>query len=297
MELLRVSGFLDFVEQTDKPILFDGAMGSLLIDAGLASSEIPETWNISHPSQMKEIHASYFKAGANVVTTNTFGGSPLKLETKDLANNVEKYNKAAVDLAKSVRPTDGFVAGDIGPTGKFLPPVGKVSADEYYKSFRTQAQVLIDAQIDLIIIETMYDVREAIESIKAVRSIDTSIPIIATMTFEKRKRGYFTIMGDQPEKSMQKLEDAGANIVGVNCTLDSSDMLDLSREVIQFSSLPILFQPNAGQPDVVDGTVTYPQTPKDFADDIQEMAENGIRLVGGCCGTTPEFIQEISRRI
>jgi 5-methyltetrahydrofolate--homocysteine methyltransferase len=285
------------VAKTNEPILFDGAMGSLLIDAGLNSSEIPETWNISNPSYIQEIHNSYFKAGSTVVTTNTFGATPLKLETKDMANTTNQYNIAAVDLAKTIQPKNGFIAGDVGPTGKFLPPVGNVTVDEYFNSFKTQVDALISSKVDLILIETMYDVREAIEAVKAVRSIDISIPIIATMTFEKRKRGYFTIMGDHPEKSILKLEETGANIVGVNCTLDSHEMLDLSQEILQYTSLPILVQPNAGQPDVIDGTVTYPQTAKEFADDILEMIENGIRLVGGCCGTTPEFIQEISRRI
>jgi methionine synthase I (cobalamin-dependent) len=283
--------FLEFLKKR-KVVIFDGGMGSLLIDAGMKADEIPELWNIEHRDVIKDIQKGYFEAGADVILTNTFGGSGLKLMSKGFEDRVEEINNAAVSIAKSICPKDKYVAGDIGPTGLFLPPVGKCTEELYYKSFKNQAKALINSGVDLIVIETMYDLREATQAIRAVREINKGMPIIATMTFEKRKKGFFTIMGDTPNKAFKRLEEAGANVVGVNCTLNSNDMIELCKEVRNSTSLPLLFQPNAGQPEIVNENVVYPQTPTEFANDLKTLVTLGADMVGGCCGTTPEFIKK-----
>ncbi|MHA2253629.1 MAG: homocysteine S-methyltransferase family protein, partial [Candidatus Kariarchaeaceae archaeon] len=276
--------FLEYIK-SNRPVLFDGGMGSLLIDSGMGPDEIPEVWNVEKTEVIESIHSSYLDAGADVILTNTFGGTNLKLATKKIDERMEELNRGGVDIAKKVCSGKSFVAGDIGPTSKFLPPVGNASIEEFYSSYSAQAKMLIGSGVDLILIETQYDLREAITAVQAVRDISREIPIITSMTFEKRKRGFFTIMGDTPKKSFIELEKVGANIVGINCTLSSADMVDLFREVKQSTTLPTICQPNAGQPEVVEGKVTYPQTPENFADDIMKIVDLGADIIGGCCGT------------
>lgn len=263
----------------------------MLIAAGMTRRETPELWNIEQPAAIATIHKSYFDAGADVVLTNTFGGTELKLQSTGQADLAFEFNEAAVKNARSVCPVDKFVAGDIGPTGQFLPPVGSVTEMQLFNAFSAQAKTLVECGVDLIVIETMYDIREAIQAIQAVRAHDKSVPIIATMTFEKKKRGFFTMMGNKPADCLIALENAGADVVGANCSLESSEMIDLYREIKTASSLPMAFQPNAGQPDVRGSTVCYPQTPQEFAQDIAELVNMGASIVGGCCGTNPEFIR------
>lgn len=283
-------GFLQLV--SERTVLFDGGMGSMLIDAGMKPDECPELWNVDKSSIIKEVHQRYFDAGADVVLTNTFGGTEIKLGTKGLEKRAEELNKAAVRNARSICKANQYVAGDVGPTGKFLPPVGDITEGELYQSFSRQAGVLLQGGVDIIVIETMYDLREALQAVKAVRDISSSIPLVTTMTFEKKKRGFFTLMGDTPEKCFSALESSGVNIVGANCTLEARDMVELCKLVRDKTPLPLIFQPNAGQPDVIDAQVAYPQTPKEFARDIDQLVESGASVVGGCCGTTPAFIKE-----
>jgi 5-methyltetrahydrofolate--homocysteine methyltransferase len=289
--------FNNFIEN-NKPIVFDGGMGSMLIENGMGADDVPELWNVEKSELIQSIHKQYYEAGANVVLTNSFGGSALKLKTKSLDSRVKELNEAAVNNVKSVRSDHGFIAGDIGPSGIFLPPVGNATEEGFYQTFHEQAHSLIGAGVDLIAIETMYDLREILQAIKAVRNINPSIPIVTSMTFDKKKRGYFTIMGDTPEKAFDLLERSGADVIGVNCTLASSDMIDLCKIAVKLTNRPLIFQPNAGQPIVEQsGNVTYSQTPSEFADDMIEMIELGASIIGGCCGTTPEFIAELTKRI
>ena len=263
----------------------------MLIDAGMKPDECPELWNVEKSSIVREVHRRYFDAGADVVLTNTFGGTDIKLGTRGLENRVEELNRAAVRNARSVCKTNRYVAGDIGPTGKMLPPVGDITEEELYESFSRQTEVLLEEGVDIVVIETMYDLREALQAVKAVRDKTSSVPLITTMTFDKKKRGFFTLMGDTPEQCFSALESSGVNIVGANCTLEGKDMVELCELVREKTALPLSFQPNAGLPAVRDAKVTYPQTPEEFASDIDQLVELGASIVGGCCGTTPEFIK------
>ncbi|MCK4546125.1 MAG: homocysteine S-methyltransferase family protein [Candidatus Eisenbacteria sp.] len=287
------TGFLKRIEQG--PILFDGGMGSLLIAQGLASGEAPEPWNVDRRDVVRSAHRAYYEAGADVVTTNTFGGTRLKLGAKGLSDRVVELNRAGADLAVLVRPEGKFVAGDIGPTGKVTGLPGEVSYEELKEIFAEQAGILAGAGVDLLAVETMYGLEEARAAVSAAGA--TGLPVTATMTFDRKPRGFFTLMGNQPEGCLAALEEAGASVVGANCTLGPEDMLDLLETIRPLTSLPILVQANAGQPELKAGETVYSVKAADFAGWVGRMLDAGAGLVGGCCGTTPEFIRQMALEI
>ena len=277
-------------------VVLDGGMGSFLIDKGLPPGTPPEDWNVSNPKEVQEIHRSYYDAGSDIVFTNTFGGSMLKLMAHKHGSSIEEFNKKAVELVREICPEQGYVAGDIGPSSAFLPPVGKATEEDFYNNFLEQARYLSEAGVDLFIVETMVDIKEAEAAVKAIREIST-LPILASMTYKKTKRGYFTIMGNPVELCVKVLEEVGADIIGANCTLGSDEMVDLIPLLRKETNLPISVKPNAGQPQLIDGKTIYNATPQDFARDISAMIESGANVVGGCCGSTPEFIKEIAEKV
>ncbi|MFX0115748.1 MAG: homocysteine S-methyltransferase family protein [Candidatus Hodarchaeota archaeon] len=283
-----------------RPLLFDGAMGTELLARGLVIEKgtSPELWNVTKPKIVQDIHKSYYDAGADVVLTNTFGGTRPKLEKLGLGDRTQEFNLAAAKLAKEIAPQGKYVAGDIGPTGLMLPPMGKAEVEDFLTAFEEQAAALWDGRVDLFAIETMFDLREAKAAVKAIRNVSKDVPIVASMTFEQKKRGFFTIVGDKPEDCFKALAEAGANIVGSNCSLSSDAMLTLFEEYINAANMPKFAEPNAGQPQMDEyGKTFYNQTPKSFAEDIARMVQLGVKVVGGCCGTNPEFISEIAKRL
>lgn len=273
-------------------VILDGAMGSLLINQGLTAGTPPEIWNISNSDKIKKIHQKYFDAGSNVVLTNTFGGSSLKLAAYKHGNSVEEYNQNAVKAARDVCPENGYVAGDIGPSGAFLPPVGDITIIDFESNYLEQTQILADAGVDLFFIETMVDLKEAEAAVKAAKSV-SKLPIFVSMTYKKTKRGFFTIMGNSLEQCVDSLQKLGADAIGANCTIGSDEMIELIQELNQLTELPIIAKPNAGQPQLIKGETVYPTTPKDFAKDISKIVKNQAKVVGGCCGTDPEYIKKI----
>jgi 5-methyltetrahydrofolate--homocysteine methyltransferase len=286
--------FLDLIK--NRTVLFDGAMGTSLIANGMAAGESPEEWNLSHPDVIAGVHQAYGQAGADVLQTNTLGGSRLKLSASRLGDQAEKINVQSVRLARQFCPQHCYLAGDIGPTGQFLPPVGNTNPEEMEATFREQAEYLAGEGVDLFIIETFYDLQEILLAIKAVRSI-TPLPVVATLSFERKLKGFATIMGNKVPDCARQMASAGADVVGTNCNLGSADMVDFTPLWRQATELPILIQPNAGQPQVVDGQLTYQQKPEAFAQDIVGIVKAGADAVGGCCGTTPEFLALIHDRL
>jgi methionine synthase I (cobalamin-dependent) len=280
----------------EKTIIFDGAMGTLIMAAGIESIKSPMLLNVERPELVVDIHKQYFAAGADVVLTNTFSGNPLKLEAEGIDTQMEVLNREAAKLAKQACPAGKFVAGDIGPSGKTLPPIGDSSPEEMQAAFYLQAKVLIESGVDLILIETMYSLEEAIAAVHAVRKA-SDILLIASMTFNNTEMGYYTIMGETVDQCASTLAEAGADIIGANCTLGSSEMIELTKELRAATDKPILIQPNAGKP-VADGDRTYyEQTPAEYALDLKEIKEAGADMVGGCCGTNPEFIQTMTAAV
>jgi 5-methyltetrahydrofolate--homocysteine methyltransferase len=287
-------GLLQKLEET--PLLLDGAMGTMLMDAGHGSTRSPILLNLERPEFVADVHRQYFEAGSDVVIANTFGGNPLKLAAEGLEAQLEALNRTGVELTRSVCPPDRFVAGDMGPCGKMLKPLGEVTPEEMQENYFQQAKVLFDAGVDLIAIETMYSLDEALAAVIAVK--DTGrIPTLVSITFNQNPKGYFTMMGESVERCAAALEDAGVDIIGANCTLNSKDMVNLTAELRACTSKPIAIQPNAGQPVVRAGLTYYEQSPPEFAADARKIMAAGADMIGGCCGTTPEFIQAVKSEI
>lgn len=268
-------------------------MGSELIAVGLPAGTPPESWNVIAPKKVQQIHKNYFAAGSDAVFTNTFGGTRIKLAALHHGDKVEEYNAQAVEIARSVCPDDCFVGGDIGPTGKFLPPVGKATIDDFSENFLEQAKILAENGVDFFFIETMMDIKEAEAAVLAARKV-ANIPIFASITYQKTKRGYFTIMGNSIEQCVTILEKAGSDVIGANCTIGSDEMIELIIQLRDATKLPISAKPNAGKPELRNGETVYPTIPEDFARDILQIVDAKANVVGGCCGTNPQYIRKIA---
>lgn len=277
---LRESGFL----------LFDGAMGTMLQKRKIEPGILPETLNLTHPEWLVEIHGAYIKAGAQVVYTNTFGANRLKLQKTNYT--VEQVVCAAVRNARAAATgTECMVALDIGPLGQLLQPAGSLSFDEAYSLFREQVLAGEKAGADLICIETIADLAEARAAVLAAKECST-LPVICTMTFEQGGR---TFTGCSVESAAITLEGLGVDMVGINCSLGPDEIYPIVKEMLQWTSLPILVKPNAGLPDPATGAYTI--TPAAFAESLCRIAALGVKGVGGCCGTDPAFITEVKKRL
>jgi 5-methyltetrahydrofolate--homocysteine methyltransferase len=278
-------------------VLFDGGMGSMLIASGLGRGEVPESWVISKPEKISDVHGAYLAAGAEVMTTATFGANRIKLQSAEAGRALDAatVNEKGVEIARKAIERSGkhdrFIAGDMGPTGRFFPPVGQLKPEEARAAFREQAKALDRAGVDILIIETMYDLREIVEALRAAREV-SSRPVVCELTFDRKPKGFFTMMGDTPERMAEVLLREGASVIGSNCTLQSGEMLELAEELRLATDAPLIFQPNAGRPVMEHGIPVYKQRPQEFARDMAKIVAAGANAVGGCCGTTPDFIRE-----
>ncbi len=284
-----MAGILDRINEG--VVLLDGVMGTELMKRGLSAGETCEAWVLSRPEDVSAVHRAYFDAGADVVQTNTLGATRLKLAHYGLADKVIEINRRAAQLAKGVCPPGRFVAGEIGSTGKLLKPVGDADEAALAGAFAEQAGALADGGVDLFIIETMIDLREALIALAAARG--TGLPVFVTVSFDKKPRGYFTVMGNRPGEVARALADAGAAAVGTNCSLRIDDMVDVVAEMKAATDTPIIAQPNAGKPEVSGGVMTYPDGPEVYAQKTPDLIRAGARIVGGCCGTTPATIRRM----
>ena len=279
-----------------RTVIFDGAMGTMLMAAGLKAGESPETWNLDKPSLVTDIHRKYYEAGSDVVHTNTFGGNALKLADRGLADKMEAINVEAAKLARQACPAGKFVAGDIGPTGKLIKPLGDLVIEEAEEAFFRQALALIKGGADLISIETMFSLEEALAGLRAAKRLG-DVPVIAALTFNRTKKGFFTMMGEGIVQAVSAFEAAGADVIATNCSLGSRDMINLTKELRGATRKPILIQPNAGKPLTQKGVTSYQQTPAEFAQDGKEIRNAGADMIGGCCGTNPEFIRALAETL
>jgi 5-methyltetrahydrofolate--homocysteine methyltransferase len=278
-------------------IVGDGALGTLLMQRGLKTGEPPEIVNLKNPQHLEEIASLYIEAGAEIITTNSFGASSLKLQHFFLDKEVEQINRRAVEAARKASGDRAYVAGSVGPTGKLLQPFGSTTPEEIFKSFREQIGILISGGIDMVCIETMTDLAEAELAVNAARSLDTDIPVMSTVTYEKRPKGFFTLMGSSIRESAEKLKKAGADIVGSNCGNGSESMVRIAREFMQHSQLPIAIQSNAGLPVHSEKGLSYPETPDFVAASVAKMLGYGVQIVGGCCGTGLDHIRAIRETV
>ncbi|MFQ6103674.1 MAG: homocysteine S-methyltransferase family protein [Candidatus Glassbacteria bacterium] len=286
---------LDITERSGV-IMLDGAYGSNIIGMGLAPGRPPDEWNITEPDKVRMLHSEYIDAGSSIITTNTFGSNAVKLGRSGLSDRVHELNLRGARIAREVADKRALVAGDIGPTGELLEPYGTLTAESAKKSFIDQAKALFEGGADLIIIETMYDLREALLALEAGLEA-TPLPVVVSLSFERKETGFVTIMGNRVESSFTELANAGACVVGANCSISSSDMVDLVRVMVDSTSLPVVAQPNAGLPSVEGGNVRYETDPVEFACDIMRMIDIGAKVVGGCCGTNPEFMRVLREKL
>jgi 5-methyltetrahydrofolate--homocysteine methyltransferase len=271
-------------------LLCDGGIGTMLFELGIEPGSCPEMVVLSRPEILKGIAQQYFEAGAEIVETNTFGGSPLKLSQYGLDGKTEEINREAVKVVRDVVGDRAYVGACVGPSGKILEPYGDASEAQVYDSYRRQIDVLVDTGIDLVLVETMLDINEARLAIKAAKDVSSDLPVTATMTFDATPRGFYTIMGVDIPAAVSGLIEAGANVIGSNCGNGVEKMVEIARVFREATNHPLIIQSNAGLPETERGRVVYRESPAFMAAHMKELMEIGVSIVGGCCGTTPEHI-------
>jgi 5-methyltetrahydrofolate--homocysteine methyltransferase len=288
---------IPLLERLKQPgvIIADGAMGTILFRRGLKPGDCPEQMNLQSPEVLEEIARMYLGAGAEIIQTNTFGGSPLKLAQYALDGKTEEINTTALRAVRNVVQDRAYVSFSCGPSGKILEPYGDTSAEIVYDSFRRQMNAMLVEPMDMICIETMTDLAEAILAIEAAKSFSFSIPICATMTFDPTPKGFRTVMGTSVEEAAKGLTEAGADIIGSNCGNGIENMVKIAEEFSRHTSLPIIIQSNAGIPTLKEGNAIYPETPEFMAEKSKALAHCGVKIIGGCCGTTPEHIAAMKK--
>ena len=271
-----------------KRLFFDGGTGTVLQKMGLAPGEPPEHFNLTHPELVEELHRKYLLSGADIIKTNTFGVNPLKYE------NYEEYIAAAIMCAgravKSVsRECDAFIAYDIGPTGKMLEPLGDLAFEDAVEIFAAGVRVAESCGADLILIETMNDSYETKAAVLAAKE-NSTLPIFVTNVYDASEK---LMTGASPEAMVAMLEGLGVCAIGANCSLGPDKMLPIAKRLLDAASVPVIINPNAGLPSIVNGESVFSVTPSEFSGYMTEMAEMGVSILGGCCGTTPEHIHKI----
>ncbi|MBN2030316.1 homocysteine S-methyltransferase family protein [bacterium] len=278
----------------ERVVLLDGGMGTELIRHGFPKGTCPEIWNVEKSEIVRHIHKDYFEAGSDAVLTNSFGGNKIKLASYGLAEKCYELNMAAATIANEVKPAGKWVAGSIGPTGQFLHPVGKATEANFEEAYVEQVKGLVDGKVDFLLIETQYDIKEALCALRTARK-QCDLPVFVTMTYNRNPKGYFTMMGNSMPLCVQTLEKEDIPALGANCTLDSRDMTDLIKAMRKETSLPLIAQANAGQPSLSEkGEVTYTQDVDDYMHYIPDMLKNGANIIGGCCGTNPDYIKRMA---
>jgi 5-methyltetrahydrofolate--homocysteine methyltransferase len=284
----------DFLaEIKEKVLIFDGSKGAVLQQHGLKGGECPELWNVTHPEEVKSIYKSYKEAGSDVIQTNTFQGNRETLDKYSLGDRTYELNYESVNLAKSVMGEDGFVAVSIGPIGKLFEPSGELTFEKAYKVFKEQIKAAQDANADIINFETFTDLAEMRAALIAAKEL-SNLPVICSVAFESNGK---TLMGTDPYTVAVVLKSLGADMVGTNCSFGPEQQLDIIKQMSKVGGVYLFAKPNAGLPEMVEGKAMYKESPEKFAKLASEFVKYGVRLFGGCCGTTPEFIKSIKKGI
>jgi len=293
-----MSNFLDFLSSSSKPILLDGAMGTVLNQRGVRFDECFDALNLTQPALVGEVHNAYIQAGSQVIETNTFGANRFKLAEHHLEDRLAEINRAAVDLARRVvaasfRPI--WIAGDIGPLGVRLAPFGRLKPEQARDAFAEQIKALADAGVDLLVFETMTDLFEIREAIAAAHEVAPNLPVIASMTFTRDDR---TLLGNDAAQVARSIHEAGADFIGINCSDGPNQVLRLLKKMVQ--AVPggkYSVKPNAGWPQQDGGRIRYPAGPQYFGEYALAFWQTGASLIGGCCGTNPQHISAIATAI
>jgi 5-methyltetrahydrofolate--homocysteine methyltransferase len=273
------------------PVLTDGAWGTELQRRGLEPGSCPDAWNLSHSDRVEEVARAYVEAGSQIILTNTFGANRIALARHGLAGKAQEINRAGVEISRRACGGRARVFASMGPSGKLLMS-GEVSEEQLAEAFREQAQALAAAGADAIVIETMSDLNEAKLAITAARA--SARPVVACMTFDSGRESDRTMMGTTPEEAATELSAAGADAIGANCGQGVEAYIGVCKRLCAATHLPVWIKPNAGLPEILDGRVRYRATPQSFARHAQALVEAGASFVGGCCGTTSDFIRELA---
>lgn len=288
---------LNTLLQSGKPILLDGAMGTMLMDAGLESGDSPEEWNALHPDKVRGIHREYIQAGSRIILTNTFGGTSVRMETHGLQDRVIELNKKAAENARieaDAAPHPVLVAGSMGPTGQLLEPLGTLRVSEAEKSFADQAAGLAEGGVDLFWVETMSDLSEVKAAVAGIRSV-SDLPIAATMSFDSHGR---TMMGVSPEQAVKELGELNIQLLGANCGRGSEELIEAIKEMKAANpDLPLIAKANAGIPQMVGTEVVYNGSPEVMAAYAADVWKEGATLIGGCCGSSPDHVRAMAEAL
>jgi len=272
----------------ERILIIDGAMGTMLQGKGLTDGGAPELWNVENPTAIEEVLEEYAAAGANLITTNTFGGTRGRLQMHGLEDRLFELNKAGAEIARKVadRHPGCFVMGDVGPSGELMEPMGTMTIDEAQALFADQIKALVAGGVDAILIETMSDLQEVEAAVKAAKEVAPELPVIVTFSFDTNMR---TMMGVKPEVAVKTLAAEGVRIIGANCGRGVDEMRIIAKELTgaRTEGVFIITQSNAGLPKLVGDEFIYDGTPEEMAKYAQEMKELGVNVIGSCCGSTP----------
>jgi len=271
-------------------IIGDGAMGTMLQSKGLPAGTMPELWNAEHPEVVQGILQGYLEAGAQILTTNTFGGNRLRMRDAGLEERTRELVRLGAELARQVAGGRAWVAGSVGPTGQLLEPFGTLSASEAEEAFAEQISALVEGGVDIILVETQHDAGEACAAIRAAKAV-CQLPVFCTFAFNAKGR---TMMGLTPEEAAQRAQEAGADVVGANCGDGPAAILAGLEKMKDVAQVPLMAQSNAGVPQLEEGTTSWDVTPEEMAEHAKTFVSLGARIVGGCCGTTPAHIAAIA---
>jgi len=285
-------GKRDFISrlQAGEVLVSDGAWGTELQRMGLPSGGCAEEWNASHPEQVKQLVRNYCEAGADMVLTNSFGGTKFRLMRHGHGDRVKELNAAAARLSKEVaQEHDVFVVASVGPTGEFVQPLGLVSEEDMYAAFKEQIEGLKEGGADAVVVETIFALEEIRLAVKAAK--DLGMVCFATMTFDPGAQGFKTMMGVTVKQAAKALDEYGADVIGTNCGNGVENMVKIVGEMREETKKPILVHSNAGLPQLVQGQVTYRESPEIMAAKVKELISGGAGIIGGCCGTTPDHIR------
>jgi 5-methyltetrahydrofolate--homocysteine methyltransferase len=274
----------------ERVVLLDGGMGTALMEQGLPAGKPGELWNVERPESVRAVHARYIDAGCEVVQTNTFGGNLIRLESHGIADRFEEINQAGARLAREAAGEDRLVAGNLGPSGHMLAPLGDLEPEDLEQAYKAQAEVLASAGVDYISIETLLGLEEALIALRGARAGAPDLLVTVCLVFEKKKRGFFSPMGTTPGEAALHLSEAGADLVGANCSMGSEEMAEMAPEMVSKAGVPVVMKPNAGLPEMEGTRTVYKQPPESFVRDILSMVRSGVKAVGGCCGTDERFM-------
>lgn len=288
-----VRSFADLLESRDV-LLADGATGTNYQDMGIEPGVAPEEWVFDEPERVGNLHCRFVQAGCDLVLTCSFGGSSLRLEDGPLAGQARELNTRAAEIAREAVGEEALVAGSMGPTGQLVEPFGPLTRDACVGAFSEQARALVEGGVDLLVLETFFALDEALWAAEAIRAA-TDLPLVMSFSFDQ---GTKTMMGLSPADVTTAVAPLGVAALGANCGRSLADTAQLVSEFLDAGlSSPLWVKPNAGVPQVVAGSVVYPEDPDSFAEQVGKLAARGARIVGGCCGSTPEHLAAMARAL